>query len=72
MVAWIWPRGKPLLAAYEGFKLSKAQLQRTKGTTPPLGQEGRDASNACSGDSETALPRESQKDKRPKEVERDR
>ena len=63
MVAWTWPRGKPLLAAYEGFKLSKAQLQRSRfhaaaklglpyeESTPPQGEEDRDASSACSGDS---------------------
>ena len=80
--AWVWLRGKPLLAAYESFRLSKAQLQRSRfhGVSKlghpnerdnPRGEEDViDASPTCGGDSKTALPRESQKDKRPLEAER--
>ena len=28
--AWIWLRGKPLLAAYKSFRLSQAKLQRSR------------------------------------------
>ena len=43
-----------------------------KGTTPPpIEEKAQEASPSCSGDSKTALPKESQKDKRPIKAKRD-